>query len=158
MEIYILRHGIAEEAQTGKPDSERALTEEGRHKLRQVLQRAAAAGAEPTLILSSPYRRAVETARLAAQVLDCGEMLNTEALLPSSTPEDVWQEIRTHRQEPALLLAGHEPLLSQVAAYLLGAPGIQIDMKKAGLVRIDQDGFHGPPRGLLKWMLTPRLV
>jgi phosphohistidine phosphatase len=158
MEIYILRHGIAEEAQAGKPDSERALTEEGRHKLRQVLERAATAGAEPTLILSSPYRRAVETARLASQLLECGEMLKTQALLPNSAPEDVWQEIRTHRQEKSLLLAGHEPLLSQVAAYLLGAPGMQIDMKKAGLLRIDQDGFHGPPRGVLKWMLTPRLI
>lgn len=40
MEIYILRHGIAEDAGAGVPDSERALTDAGREKLRRVLDRA----------------------------------------------------------------------------------------------------------------------
>jgi phosphohistidine phosphatase len=157
MEIYILRHGIAEQAQAGRPDSERALTEAGRHKLRQVLQRAAAAGVSPSLILTSPYQRALETARLAAQVLR-GEVLESQALLPGSTPEEVWTEICTHRRVDALLLAGHEPLLGHTVAYLLGSPGLQVDMKKAALVRLDLDSFSGAPHGVLKWMLAPRLV
>ena len=69
MQIYLLRHGIAEDAAPGRPDSERALTEEGRDKLRRVLRRARSADAAPSLILSSPYRRALETAALAAEML-----------------------------------------------------------------------------------------
>ncbi len=45
MEIYILRHGIAEDGQAGQPDSERALTADGRKKLRTVLRVAASARA-----------------------------------------------------------------------------------------------------------------
>ncbi len=43
MEIYLLRHGIAEDGRTGQADGERALTSEGREKLRRVLKRAAGA-------------------------------------------------------------------------------------------------------------------
>jgi phosphohistidine phosphatase SixA len=57
-----------------------------------------------------------------------------------------------------LLLAGHEPLLGMTVGYLLGVPALQVDLKKAALVRIDQESFGGAPRGVLKWMLTPRLV
>jgi len=45
MQIYLLRHGIAEDAKPGQPDADRALTAEGRDKLRRVLKRARAAEA-----------------------------------------------------------------------------------------------------------------
>jgi phosphohistidine phosphatase len=158
MEIYILRHGIAEEADAGTPDAERALTDSGREKLRAVLERARHGGVKPSLILTSPYRRAVQTAHMAAQVLGCNKMVESEILVPSSAPKSVWEAICARRREPALLIAGHEPLLGMTVGYLLGAPALQVDLKKAALVRIDQESFGGAPRGILKWMLTPRLV
>jgi hypothetical protein len=54
MQIYLLRHGIAEDAKPGHPDSERPLTAEGRDKLRRVLKRGQTADLDPSLILSSP--------------------------------------------------------------------------------------------------------
>jgi phosphohistidine phosphatase len=158
MEIYILRHAIAEEAKAGVPDAERALTDTGRERLRAVLERAKAAGVKPSLIVSSPYRRAFETAQVAGQVLGCKKIVESDALTPGGTPKAVWEAISARHREDALLLAGHEPLLSMTAAYLLGVPALQIDFKKAALVRIDQESFGGAPRGVLKWMLTPRLV
>ncbi|MGA2136294.1 MAG: phosphohistidine phosphatase SixA [Bryobacteraceae bacterium] len=158
MEIYLLRHGIAEDAKAGVPDAERALTDAGREKLHAVLEQAQAAGARPTLILTSPYRRAMQTARIAGHVLGCNKIVETEALTPHATPKAVWEAICGGRREDALLLAGHEPLLGTAIGYLLGAPSLRVDVKKAALVRIDQEFFTGPPRGVLKWMLTPRLV
>jgi len=49
MEIYIFRHGIAEEGHAGQPDSERALTSEGKKKLRTVLRAMREAGEAPAL-------------------------------------------------------------------------------------------------------------
>ena len=158
MEIYILRHGIAEEAKAGVPDAERALTDAGKEKLRAVLDQAREAGVKPSLILTSPYRRATQTAHMAGQVLKCNKIVESAILTPSSSPKAVWEAICAHRRESAVLIAGHEPLLSMTAGYLLGAPALHIDLKKAGLLRIDQEGFSGAPRGVLKWMLTPRLV
>jgi phosphohistidine phosphatase len=159
MQIYLLRHGIAEDAKPGRSDAERRLTEEGKEKLRRVLERARAADVSPSLILTSPLVRAVETAEIAAEVLGYKEkLMRTKALEPSASPPQVWEEIRSHKNEAQLLLAGHEPLFSQVAAYLLRSPALQVDMKKGALVRIDVDGFGSEPRGELKWMLTPKIA
>ena len=154
MEIYLLRHAIAETVRPGQPDSERALTDEGRDKLRRVLQRARGAGVKPAVILSSPYRRALETATEAKEILG-GEIERSEALTPDASPYDAWEEIRAHKSEASVLLASHEPLMSSMTAFLLGVPALQVDMKKAALVRVDCDRFGPQPRGVLKWMLTP---
>jgi phosphohistidine phosphatase len=156
MEIYLLRHAIAEMARHGQPDAERALTEEGRAKLRRVLERARAAGVKPSAILSSPYRRAMETAAVAKEALAFGgEIERSEALVPNASPYDAWEEIRAHKSESSILLASHEPLMSSLAAFLLGVPALQVDMKKAALLRVDCDRLGPQPKGVLKWMITP---
>jgi phosphohistidine phosphatase len=158
MQIYLLRHGIAEDARPGRPDSERPLTSEGRDKLRRVLKRARTADLTPSLILSSPYRRALETAAVAAEVLGYkGEIVRTGALVPESSPQDSWDEIRNRKDERAILLASHEPLMSSLVAFLLDSPDLHVDMKKAAMVRIDCERFGPKAGGVLKWMLTPGL-
>ncbi len=159
MQLYILRHGIAEDQKPGGKDADRALTAEGKKKLRDVLRVAQKAGVSPGLILSSPYVRAVETAEIAMDVLDYKDsLLRIDALIPSSGPEPVWEEIRVHKSASELMLVGHEPLLSTLAGYLLAAPSLAVDLKKGGLVRIDIDSFGAQPRGVLKWMLIPKLT
>ena len=159
MQIYILRHGIAEDAQAGQSDSARALTSEGKKKLRNVLRVARDADVAPSLILTSPYRRAVQTAELAAEILDYkGDLLRTRALEPDSHPQAVWGEIRAHKDEEQLLLAGHEPLFSALTAHLLGCPNLQFDFKKGALACVELDRFGAEPRGVLKWILTPKLA
>ena len=158
MEIYLLRHGDAEES-LRIPDEERSLTAEGRRKLGAVLLRARAAGAGASWILASPMRRAVETAELAAGLLNTrAPILKTNALLPGAAPAEVWDEIHVHREEGQLLLASHEPLLSQAIAYLIGAPSAQIEMKKSSLARVDLDRFGHEPRGVLRWLLPRQLA
>ena len=153
MQIYLLRHGIADDVRPGGSDADRALTPEGKEKLRRVLKRSRVT---PSLILSSPYKRAVETAEVAAGVLGYqGKVVLIEALVPHGSPYDVWDELRARKDETAVLLAGHEPLMSAIAAFLLNSPALEVDMKKAALVRIDCDKPGPKPAGVLKWMLTP---
>src|ERR1043165_1072581 len=138
MQIYILRHGIAENAEPGKPDSERALTEEGREKLRKVLKRARAADVTPVVILASPYRRALETADEAAEVLGfAGKIERTRSLTPEAPPSEIWEQLRTRQDEAPGLRESHEPLTSSLIAYLLDCPTLQVDVKKGALARID---------------------
>jgi phosphohistidine phosphatase len=158
LEVYLLRHGIAEEFSRDGRDSERALTAEGKRKLRLTLKRALRGGAKPALILSSPYRRAIETAEIAAQILGyAGGVIKTDALKPGATPEEVWSEIRSHRNAGSMLLSGHEPLFSHATAYLLDSPGLRVDFKKGAVVRIDFEAVGPAPRGCLRWMLTQSL-
>jgi phosphohistidine phosphatase len=159
MLVYVLRHGIADDAKPGEPDSSRALTAEGRKKLIAVLDRAKKAGAAPAVILTSPYLRAKQTARLAAQAFECeGSMIETSALVPSGSPELVWDEVSEYRNEEQLMVVGHEPLLGELVSYLLDSPSLRVDMRKAAIVAISIDILRGAPRGVLQWMLTPKLA
>ena len=140
------------------PDSARKLTAEGRQKVAAVVKAAKRGGAEPSLIVSSPYVRAVETARIAAHEFGyAGEIVRIGALVPESDPESAWSELRECGDEAAILVAGHEPLLSWLAAWLLGAPGLRIEMRKATMLRIDLEVTR-KPQGTLRWMLTAGLA
>ena len=155
VEVYLLRHGIAEDVGPSGRDADRALTAEGRKKLRQVLQKAKKAGLKPDLVLSSPYKRAAATAELAVEILGCPYgVMETSVLTPGSRPEQVWAEIRAHRQARRIVLAGHEPLFSHLAAYLLDSPGLNVDFKKGAMMRIDFESAGPAPRGVLKWFIT----
>lgn len=155
----MFRHGIAEDPQPGRPDADRALTDEGRKKIAEVVKAARRAGFRPSLIISSPYLRAAQTAQVAGEALDYqGEVVRTEALVPHGSPEKVWSELRDYHAESAVLLAGHEPLLSRLVAHLLAAPALRVEMKKAAMVRIDLETFGATPHGTLRWMITPKLA
>lgn len=159
MQVYLLRHGIAEESRAGLRDADRALVPEGRKKLKEVLRLARSADTAISLILTSPYRRARETAELVSELLSSeAEMLETAALTPDNHPRNVWQEICSHKSVDSVLLSGHEPLMSSTAAYLLNCSSLQIDFKKGALMRIDIESFGPQPHGVLRWMVTPKLV
>jgi phosphohistidine phosphatase len=159
MELYLLRHGIAEDGAPGEPDAQRKLTSEGRRKLREVLRVAAEGKVAPTLILSSPLVRAMQTAEIASEELNySGEIVQTQALTPDADPGDTWNELRAYREEAQVLLASHNPLCERLAPYLLAAPGLTVDFKKGGLMRIDLQQFGTEPRGVLRWYLTPKVA
>jgi phosphohistidine phosphatase len=92
---------------------------------------------------------------MAAEALGyTGKLVETEALLPDATPQGLWQEIREHKNAGEVLLAGHEPQLSQAVAYFLGTPELRVDLKKGALVRLDVEGLQGEPHGVLRWLIT----
>ena len=159
MQVYLLRHGIAQKDSPNGSDADRALTQDGRRKLRQVLKAASDAQVKPTLILSSPLKRAMQTAEVAQSVLGYKEeIVPSKALLPGASVDEVWQEIRVHKDEPALMLVGHNPLFAELSGYLLGSSEMQVDFKKGALLRIDFDQFRTEPKGTLRWYLTAKVA
>lgn len=157
MEIYVLRHGEAEERETGLADRDRKLTAKGKRDLKDVLKMARKAEVAPELILTSPLRRAQETAAIAAEILGCKDVVETRNLLPGASPEQIWKEIGTDYKVEKILLAGHQPHLGSLIGLLLEA-AIMVDLKKGSLVRIETHGKLGPPRGVLKWMITAKVA
>jgi phosphohistidine phosphatase len=156
LRVYIFRHATAEVRGPGLPESQRQLTAEGKQELKAVLRLASAAGVSPETILTSPWSRALETARMAGKALHCERVVETRTLLPDIPPAQVLREIRAAKVKD-VMVAGHEPQLSRLAAFLLEAP-VAVDLKKGALMRIDIEQKEGPPRGVLKWMVTPRVA
>lgn len=155
MELYLMRHGVAEErAATGR-DADRPLTPAGVQIAQRVLSRADAAGISPALIISSPYRRALETAAIAAKQFGRPDAVTQSTrLTPDSSVEDLWGEVRAYRAEGSLLLVFHEPLISAVVADLLGSARLNVHLPPAVLLRFDVPTAAPSPSGALKWMLT----
>ncbi len=159
MVLYVLRHAIAEEPVLGGADSSRRVTAKGRRKAERVLSHARRIGVRPAAILTSPYRRAVETAAIAKSKLRLtASPVVTEALSPHASVPALWDGIRDHSFEGDLMVAGHNPQLSWLAMWLLGGREDALWLKKAGLMALDV-GVAGPfPRATLSWLLTPKSV
>ena len=159
MILFVLRHAIAEERRPGLADSRRQLTDDGRKKLKQVLNRARRAGVAPGVILTSSLVRAVDSAHMAAEALGYkGDLVQTATLSPRAKPEATWDEVRKYSTEQQVMVTGHEPHLSKFIAHALAAPGLQIDLRKGAIVCIDIDPAKAKPTGVLQWILTPRLA
>jgi phosphohistidine phosphatase len=158
MKIFLLRHATAELQRTNLADRDRRLTKAGIGELQKVVRAMRRLKVRPDEILASPYRRAWETAEIATRGLAPSKTpIEMRALIPSGDALRVWQELKKHHAAKALLLVGHEPLLSEFAAFLLNSPQLSINFKKAGLIRIDVHTMHlDRPAGTLRWVLTAR--
>jgi phosphohistidine phosphatase len=157
MNLFLLRHGIA--AEPGEmSDSERPLTREGRLKLSEVARGLRSLDVSFDMILSSPYVRARDTARLIAKSLNCRELLLEPGLIPGGNPRQIIDRVNARKPRPEnVLLVGHEPDLSGLISLLAaGSSGIQVTMKKAGLCKLSLETLKHGRCARLEWLLTPK--
>ena len=159
MDVFVLRHAIAEDATAGQSDSERRLTEEGKSKLRLVVAKAKVAGFSPGLVLTSPYVRTSQTTEVMLEELGTScETIVTQNLTPYASVIDLWSEMREYGQLGPLVLVGHNPLLSELVSVMIGSPRYAVEMKKAALAYVSGVGYGSQPQGRLVWLLTAKLA
>lgn len=145
MNLFLLRHSIASQHAASGRDSDRALTAEGNAVLTDGrFDQAAALLAMPALIVSSPYRRARETAKLVANRLGYqGALLQSDGFTPDASPRQLWEEVRelaAATEAASILVVAHEPLLSSACSWLLGSAKIEVEFSPATLVMIEFSG------------------
>lgn len=161
MELYLLRHGIAEDRQTwkGPRDSERPLTLKGLQRLHQIAAALQALKLEFDLVLASPFRRARQTAELLTDRLKLESRLQFSphlAIPPASAR--LIEQLNAARPLPSsVLLVGHEPHLSELISLLVtGSPGLGLTLKKGGLAKLEVAGLQAARCATLEWLLTPK--
>jgi phosphohistidine phosphatase len=121
MRIYLVRHGDAVPQELAGSDRDRWLSARGREAARILARLLREQRVEPDCVMSSPLPRAVQTAELLASGLDfLGEIASRRFLEPGAQPEVAGEAIV--RAGSAVLVVGHEPSISALAAYLLGRP------------------------------------
>lgn len=97
---------------------------------------------EFSLILTSPVRRAYQTAQIVSNAQGA-EMLIAPWLACGMHPQGALEELRAHRNQNSVLLVGHEPDFSQFIAHLLGMPtNNAIHVRKASLTLLDLEIFR----------------
>ena len=81
-------------------------------------------GVEPSLILTSPLVRAVQTADILAEALSyIGPVVVTDELSPGFDPTALRRVLDTFPQVDELVIVGHEPDLSGVVSSLISLEG-----------------------------------
>lgn len=121
MEIYLVRHAEAVEQAEGVEDGTRWLTKKGRKVMQKAACRLHRKRVRPDRIITSPLTRAVQTAELLmAEVGSHAELSADSRLAPESTAEQVVELIQSCQKIDSIMLVGHEPLLSQTVALLVG--------------------------------------
>lgn len=160
MRLLVIRHGLAgdrdEFAFTGRPDSERPLTKDGRAKMARGAEGIAVVAEKPALIASSPLVRAVQTAEIVADALGGMDLTIVEELRPEHAPEDLLPWLRSHDPAATIYLVGHEPHLGFLVGWLLtGRHESFVELKKGSAVMLE---FQDPPAAgtaTLAWALAP---
>jgi phosphohistidine phosphatase len=160
MKVYLVRHAIAEDDNPAG-DAERALTDKGKTKMAQAAKGLRDLKIRPGIILSSPMRRALETATIIADGLG-GIRLE---LLPElgrslSGPVDVLAALRPYNNLDEIALVGHQPWLGELASFMLtgSTSDCRIDFKKGAVVCLEGTPDQEDDRFILLWSLPPKLL
>lgn len=159
MILYVIRHAIAAPIGPEGDDSQRPLTDEGRTRMYRIAAGLKEMGETLDLILTSPFLRATQTARIVAKELRLGKekVVQTESLAPGGQVADLVKEINgRYAGLQGVAIVGHEPYLSALIALLIsGDPGLSITMKKGGVCRLSTDALQAGRCATLDWLLTP---
>ena len=134
--LWLLRHA---DAADGHPDETRPLTPRGFEQARLAGLALAQLGVKPQLCLSSPKRRAAETARTACAPLGVEVRLDAALAACAYDPEQLAAGLHD------VILVGHNPAISAAVQALTGA---RVRLRKGGIAAVD--------RGELALLLTPR--
>ncbi len=160
MELYLLRHAIAVERGTaGYADPKRPLTPEGIQKMKRIARGIKKLKIDFDLILSSPYRRAKETAQILVDELNVKKKLKfSDQLIPEGSFKKLALELKAFFEVyENIVLVGHEPFLSQFMSKLItGKNDFTVELKKGGLAKLTLDKIaFGSGDVIINWLLTP---
>lgn len=161
MRTLLFRHGPAGErdALRWPDDDERPLTEKGESRTFAAARGLVWLEGAPTLVLTSPLRRALQSARALAEA---AELSSPPEVLPALAPGGSWREVLLRLSQAGaddvVALVGHEPDLGKLAGVLVfGAPAA-LPLKKAGACSIQFEAAVQPGGGRLRALLPPKAL
>jgi len=159
MNLYIVRHAIAVDPGTPgyEDDSQRPLTDKGIRKMNKIVKGLHQFDLKLDKILSSPYVRARDTAKILATEFQRANQLSfSDNLIPPANFEALVAEIHEKYDVDNLALVGHEPMLSQFVSWLTtGDTKMNLILKKGGACCLSADNLYQDHRAELIWLLTP---
>src|SRR3989338_4929289 len=141
MEIYLLRHGIA--AQPGMisvaHDSERPLAPEGIQDMEKEALGLRRMGFAFDRIISSPYSRAHETAKIVSEALEFkGNIELNDSLIPEASSRNFVKILKSLTDDERILFVGYMPSLAEFVSRLLcGSDDAALNFKAGGFCCID---------------------
>ncbi len=157
MVLYLMRHADAGTSrENALLDVKRGLVKEGKEQCMLMARVLSALKVQVDLVVSSPLKRALQTAQFVGTELGYEAKVEiSPALGPEASFADFQEMLAKYAKCEGVLAVGHNPNAFQFLGRLIagnGNGGAAIRMRKASIARIDME--RHPPR--LQWLLDPR--
>jgi phosphohistidine phosphatase len=158
MIIYFVRHASAgQHLPNPKKDEKRPLDADGIEQCGFVGRALAALNVQPDVIISSPLKRATQTASLIGNEIGYEGKLQLEpAMLPESAVAEFRRMLEKYAKYEAIMVVGHNPSITEFLARMITKSGSEalIDFKKGAVARAETERQSAR----LNWFLTPKMA
>jgi len=158
MIIYFLRHASAGQSVANpKKDEKRPLDKDGIEQCGIVGRALSALDVQVDTIVSSPLKRAAQTASLVGNELSYeGKLQFDNALRPGATLADFHRMLEKYARQEAIMVVGHNPNLSEFLGRIISgvSRAARVDLRKGAVARVEM----GRSSGTLDWCLTPKIL
>jgi phosphohistidine phosphatase len=159
MIVYFLRHASAGTHKANPiQDEKRPLDPSGIQQSTEMGRVLAAMDVQVDALISSPLKRATQTASLVGNEIGHDSKLQTSAALRPNASFDAFRQLLTkYSAHEAIMVVGHNPSMNQFLSLLLssGSSDDVFDLKKGAVARVDVSGNRS---AILKWCITPKIV
>jgi phosphohistidine phosphatase len=158
MIVYFLRHANAgNHLATPKKDEKRALDKEGIEQCGYVGRALAALDVQVDTVISSPLKRATQTAALVGNELGHeGKLQIDPALRPQATFAEFRKLLDKYARQEAIMVVGHNPNLSEFLGRIISDAGCEAatELRKGAVAKVELRRTSGS----LQWVLTPKIL
>ena len=145
--IMIMRHAQAEPPGTG-PDPERRLTAEGVNQARRISR---SLSLKPSIVYTSPYARARETASIIARE----HQVDVKVVEELSPAQASLESLARLNPPDSALVVGHNPSVERIVSTLTGCT---VTLSPGALAIVFYASRIAPGSGMLKALLDPQYL
>ncbi|HEV2276590.1 MAG TPA: phosphohistidine phosphatase SixA [Acidobacteriaceae bacterium] len=157
MNLYILRHASAGTRRKNPVvDLKRPLDKDGKQQSLLVGRYLTTLNVQFDRVVSSPLKRALQTAALVANETGYDSKIEiSDALTPEAGVQKFQDLVRSLAKYENVLVVGHNPNLPIFLSSLITPTGrISIRLRKGAIARVDCTRLPG----ILHWLVDPRIL
>jgi phosphohistidine phosphatase len=158
MFLYFLRHASAgQQLSSAKKDEKRGLDQDGIEQCGYIGRALTSLGVQVDVILSSPLKRATQTAALVGNEMGHeGKLALESGLRPEASFSDFQKMLQKYARQESILLVGHNPNLREFLGRVISERGCEatVELKKGAVAQVEMRRNSGS----LCWCFTPRIL
>jgi phosphohistidine phosphatase len=158
MFLYFLRHASAgQRLLNPKKDEKRGLDKDGIEQCGFIGRALASLGVQVDVIVSSPLKRATQTAALVGNEMGHeGKLAMENGLRPGASFADFQKMLEKYARQDSVLLVGHNPNLREFLGRVISDAGSEavVELKKGAVAKVEMRRSSGS----LSWCITPRIL
>jgi phosphohistidine phosphatase len=153
MDLIFWRHADAFESLDGQDDLSRTLTPKGEKQALRMSQWLDRQLPEGVRVMSSPAVRCEQTVKMLGR-----KVKYKSELLPNASLDDLLVTAGWPDSKMSVLITGHQPVLGQAIAYLLGIPSGECSVRKGAVWWLRSRVRDGVTQTIVVSVQTPELL